>query len=406
MNSAEDIATAVSAVRCPALPSFQLCSLLEPRLMTCGYAQIAYEENFDVVVVGGGPGGAIAAKRCAENGLSTLLVERKSLPRDKVCTGMIMGDWAHSIIRRDFGEIPETVLAEPKYLSGHQFHVSGEEPRILRALTPLTWRKDLDAWLISLAEGAGVSIRQGSRVTSVRAEQGFSIITAQRGRILEELRARYVVGADGSSSIVRRSLFPKLKVRYSVPIRECYQGELELDKKVIHWFFPKGKPRPRFNVNHKDGVFLIEGSGIRELRREIAETLAHYGFCPESKPEWKDACAIALLHEPLTSRGFSPAQGNILLIGDAAGLILPITYEGIGSALKSGILAADSIVRSAGTGKDAATSYLADIEPIIHTIRRLCEVQDELGKGSCAGSLAESLLDAYRETLVIQSRQE
>lgn len=62
-------------------------------------------EIFDAIVVGGGPGGAVAAKRCAEKGLTTLLVEKKKLPRDKVCTGMVMGDWAHEIIRSEFGEI-------------------------------------------------------------------------------------------------------------------------------------------------------------------------------------------------------------------------------------------------------------------------------------------------------------
>ena len=138
------------------------------------------------------------------------------------------------------------------------------------------------------------------------------------------------------------------------------------------------------------------------------QTLASYGFGPQSKPEWKDACAIALLHEQLMSRKFVPAQGNILLIGDAAGLILPITFEGIGSALKSGILAAESIVRSAKTGKPSAAFYLEAIEPILDTIRRLCIVQDELGTGchTSSGAVTKSLLAAYRETLIIQSEQD
>ena len=365
-------------------------------------------QTFDVIVVGAGPGGSMVAKRCAESGLNTLLIERKRLPRDKVCTGMVMGNWAHSIIRQEYGQIPETVLVDPPYLSGHRIHLAGAEPQTLEWHTPLAWRKDLDFWMVQRAKEAGVIVRDGLRVVRVVSEDGACYVIGRKDGSTEAFPARFVVGADGGTSVVRRSIFPELKVRYSVPIRECYRGSLDLEKNAIHWFFPKGRPRPRFNVNHKNDVFLIEGSGIKELRPEINKTLGVYGFHPDSIPEWKDACAIALLHEELMSRKLVPAQGNILLIGDAAGLILPVTFEGIGSALKSGILAAESIVRSAKTGKPSAAFYLEAIEPILDTIRRLCIVQDELVTGChpSSGALAKSLLAAYRETLIIQSQQD
>jgi flavin-dependent dehydrogenase len=63
-------------------------------------------KKWDVVVVGTGPGGAVAAKRCVEMGFSTLLLEKRPLPRDKVCSGMIMGPWAFEIIASQFGAIP------------------------------------------------------------------------------------------------------------------------------------------------------------------------------------------------------------------------------------------------------------------------------------------------------------
>ncbi|MBI5250002.1 MAG: FAD-dependent monooxygenase [Desulfomonile tiedjei] len=360
-------------------------------------------QTFDVIVVGGGPGGAVAAKRCAEAGLMTVLIEKKKLPRDKVCTGMVMGDWAHDIIRLEFGEIPEAVLVDPPCLTGHRLHVAGAETQTLEWPTPFTWRRNLDFWMLLRAKEAGVAIREDSRVVSVTPEQGLTRVTTQHHGLTEELRARFVIGADGSTSVVRKSLF-RLKVRYSSPIRECYRGKLDLQRNVIHWFFPKGRPRPRFNVNHKDDVFLIEGSGIKELRREINETLMQYGFDPRSKPEWKDGCAIAMLHEQLLSKAFVPAQGNNLLVGDAAGLIFPITFEGIGSALKSGVAAADAVSKSVETGKHAAAFYLEALELILEKIRHLCSVQNELGDSSMGDPhrLAASMLSAYRETLIIQ----
>lgn len=367
---------------------------------------MGFSLSFDVIVAGGGPGGSMAAKRCAERGLHTLLIEKKRLPRDKVCTGMVMGEWAHGLIRREFGEIPDVVLVDPPILAGHCFHVPRAEPRVLEWHTPLSWRKDLDYWLIQRAQEAGVLVEQGATVVRVMSENGVCRVRWRHRGVDEDLAARFVIGADGAASAVRRSMFPGLKIRYSAPIREWYPGSLDIQRDLVHWFFPRARARPRFNVNHKNDGFLIEGRALRVLRPEIEQTLARYGFDRRAKPGWKDACAIASLHEDLLSGEFSPADGNILLVGDAAGLLLPITFEGIGSALKSGLVAAESVVESASTGRPAASSYLEGIEPIRETIRLLSRVQSELDAASHRNpqGLVSSLLEAYRETLVLQER--
>ncbi len=361
-------------------------------------------QTFDVMVVGSGPGGSAAAKRCAERGLSTLMIEKKRLPRDKVCTGMVMGDWAHDLIREEFGEIPETVLVDPPRLSGHRLHLAGAEPQTLEWDTPLAWRKDLDFWMAKRAEEAGVTLRDGSKFVHAGWEQGQYKVAILRDGVTEEYRTRYLIGADGAISRVRRSIFPVLAVRYEASARKHYRGELSLEKDFIHWFFPKGLPTPRFNVNHKDDMFLVEGRAIRHLRSEIDETLEPYGFRTRSEPERKDSGALALMYEDLLTGSFAPARGNTLLVGDAACLMLPITYEGIGTALKSGIAAAESIAKSAKTGLKAATSYLDSLEPIVEAIRRLRSLQNDLGRlrHESPGTRAKSLVAAYRETLTVQ----
>ncbi|MFC2019578.1 FAD-dependent oxidoreductase, partial [Chloroflexota bacterium] len=65
---------------------------------------------WDVIVVGAGPAGSAAAKRCAEHGLNTLVLEKRRPPRDKVCSGMIMGPLAHTLINQEFGHLPREVL--------------------------------------------------------------------------------------------------------------------------------------------------------------------------------------------------------------------------------------------------------------------------------------------------------
>jgi flavin-dependent dehydrogenase len=358
---------------------------------------------YDVIVVGGGPGGSVAAKRCVRNGFKTLLVERKQLPRDKVCSGMVMGPWANDIIQQEFGPIPQDVLIDPRYLSGHIFYVPGVPPQVLSCETPLAWRKDLDFWMIQKAQREGVEIWDAAKVIRVNQKDSDCIVILKRGENQQELRTRFVIGADGASSVVRKCLFPKLKIRYSVPIRECYEGSLDLAKVYFHWFFPKSRPRPRFNLNHKGDVFLIEGSGIEELRGEINQILGDYGFDPDTKPLWKDGCLIPRLHEALISGDFFPAQGNILLIGDAAGLLFPITFEGIGSALKSGIIAADAIHKAAKQGKTAAKVYLEGLLPIQNAIKGLIFHSERLMQNADKGPevISMALKKAYGATLKI-----
>ncbi len=272
--------------------------------------------------------------------------------------------------------------------------------------TPLAWRKDLDAWLMQKAKAAGAEIRERARVTQVEPH-GQTIRLMINGPDGDEtLPARWVIGADGANSAIRKSLFPEMKVAYVTPVRECYAGSLTLDKNYLHWFFPRGLPRPRFNVNHKGDFFLIEGSGIRELREDINRILAAYGWDPSQPPVWRDGCLIPKIHQQIMDGSFHPARGNILLVGDAAGLIFPITFEGIGSALKSGLLAAEAILQASRSGGVAAESYLDELQPVLTVIAALLSCQEDLtGSASSApsepGGMARRLKKAYQKTLQI-----
>ena len=165
-------------------------------------------EKWDVVVAGAGPGGAAASKRCAEAGFRTLVLEKRALPRDKVCSGMIMGPWAQQIIRDHFGVIPREVLVPPRVLKGHRFHVPGARPEDLAWETPLAWRKDLDAWLIQRRSGRGRS--PGSGEVDPDTIDGPPVRIRIADRYGEKtLEAGWLIGADGANSAVRKSLFRK-----------------------------------------------------------------------------------------------------------------------------------------------------------------------------------------------------
>ncbi len=313
---------------------------------------------------------------------------------------MIMGPWANRIIHDEFGDIPKRVLVDPYFLSGHKIHVPGTPSRVIAWRTPIAWRRDLDFWMTQKVADSGVDVLDRTRVIRVGHGGDTCIVVIKGAGKQHEIRSRFVIAADGGASVVRKSLFPNLKVRYSAPMRECYSGSVDIQRDYIHWFFPKARPRPRFDLFHKGAFFLIEGSGIRVLRREIREVLAAHGVNPAEKPLWRDGCLMPLLHDELISGDFLPAKGNVLLAGDAAGLVFPITFEGIGSALKSGVSAAESVAEAAVTGKNAATVYLEKLKPLIEIVKGFLNLQVGLESAAAKGAaaLADALKTAYEET--------
>ena len=143
---------------------------------------------------------------------------------------------------------------------------------------------------------------------------------------------------------------------------------------------------------------------MKVLREDINAILSGHGFDPDSKPIWKDACMEPLLHDALVSGSFVPAKGNVLLVGDAAGLIFPITFEGIGSALKSGLMAAEAILEVENHGGESAGIYIEKLKPVIRTIGTLVEVNKKVETEASEDKekILDALVFAYGETLRIQ----
>ena len=360
----------------------------------------------DVIVVGAGPAGTAAAKKCTELGLSTLILEKRSLPRNKVCDGWVMGSVAQTLIRQEFGEIPEAVLSQPPALSGVIFHVSGIGSQKLDYNMPQAWRRDLDYWMNQEAQAKGVEIWQGTRVTGLRQEgQGF-LVEIEKNREKQNLEARFVVGGDGVTSIVRSFLFPELKVRYGQWYQQCYQGKLDLDKNYTHLFYPDEHTSSGFGVHHKGDLIVIDGGGRADQAKQSIELAKkflaeNYRLDITQKPVWRGGCLEPVLYRQLTSGTFLPAKGNILLVGDAAGLYMPITGEGMSLGIKSGLLAADAILRARESGEQADRIYLEEFQGFLSLFEEIYPWFDRIAEETRSGrhSLPEVLRDAYASTM-------
>jgi menaquinone-9 beta-reductase len=330
----------------------------------------------DVVVVGAGPGGAAAAKRCAERGLSTLILEKKRLPREKCCSGLVLGKLAHRLAAQEFGPLPEEVVLA--HMKGLLLWMPGVGERRLPSDTPITWRKNLDHWMVRGAQAAGAELWEDAMVKCIATDGGISTLTVRKDGAECTVEARYVIGADGAYSTVRKTMFPDTEFGTSAAYREWYPGSPGLEDDWAYVVFPRGEYRPNVWICPKDDGFTLEGAGVKPLKDEIRGLLTTAGWTP-SEPSWRDGCVSrALLFEHLATGRFTPARGNTLLVGDAAGLQFPISGEGIGTALQSGLLAAEAVAAAAGStggasggtagGGDAAARYLEALAPLQATL--------------------------------------
>ncbi|RZU51671.1 geranylgeranyl reductase family protein [Krasilnikovia cinnamomea] len=302
--------------------------------------------EWDVAVVGAGPGGLAAACAAASAGARTVVLERAAHPRYKTCGGGLIGTSLGIATERIAVPARDTVAAITFAVDGRRAFTrrGGDTP-----LLTMVRRDDFDLAWHDAAVAAGAKVRANCQARSITQDRRAASVGLADG---STVTARVVIGADGSAGITSRHVgvtFDQQDLGLEVEVvpdpsqRAAWRGRVLLDWGPVPgsygWVFPKDD---ELTV----GVIMAKGRG-GETKEYLARFLARLGLA--DRPVRRDSGHLTRCR----SAGAPLRRGRVLVVGDAAGLLEPWTREGISYALRSGMWA----------GQAAATACSRAAEP-------------------------------------------
>jgi len=310
--------------------------------------------RYDVIVSGAGPAGTTAARECAARGLSVLLLDKAEFPRDKPCGGGVTIR-AAALLPFDITPVVERVISGVTFSQSDRHR---SERRSSNTVTYLTQRSRLDAFLAERAVEAGVTFRQREAVREVQ-RYPTHVAVRTNGHTYE---GNTLVAADGANGQTAKlagiSVRPSHGIgmegnvtpRDGVPSRwtETIGFEFGGLPGGYGWLFPKGD---HLNIGLGGWRYISP-----TLRPRLDRMVRTFGFDPA------DLWGVRGFHLPLRPEGAPLADGNVLLVGDAAGLIDPFTGEGIHAALWSGRAAAARLEAYLDGRAPNLDGYRSDVE--------------------------------------------
>jgi menaquinone-9 beta-reductase len=354
--------------------------------------QAVQKYDCDVLITGGGPGGSALAYSLAQKGIKTIVLEAQQFPRDKIC-----GDGVSPIALAELHQLGITGLeafARASEISKVGLFIKEEKAFIGLSKAPnlpfharIIPRLQLDNWIYEAAKKQGAVYLENTRLVNYCITGNLVTAEVKQGSHSRQIRSKVIVGADGSNSTVARILNnAKPSENFQLlGLRAYYENVNGPSDRVdifftgdnfpgIYWMFPVGEHEANIGLAMVAGTMPKNETHVKTLltnhvrqNKSIAERIGK-GTLKGKISGW-----------PLTFYNpGSPISGNrLLLIGDAAGLINPLSGDGIQYALLSARWASECLAGCVAKNDFSATA--------LHAYRE--KVDKELGYDFALSSL-------------------
>ena len=347
--------------------------------------------RYDVAVVGAGPSGSWTATLLARRGVRVALID-PSHPREKPCGGGVTSR-ALAIVRDAVTLTTDAVLVDSARFVDSTAGTDAivQLPTESAALL-VSSRSLFDGLLYEAAQTAGADVIRARVVDARRHDHGFELITADRTRIATS----FLVGADGANSLIRRRMATAFRRRQlSIATGFFAHGvtsseivvEMTTDPAGYIWSFPRSDHLAIGICAQADAPITAEA-----LRCAARQWIARTGVGDGARLEPYSWPIPSLLAADLDSLQLSGRRW--LTVGDAAGLVDPITREGIFFALQSAVIAADVI---ASTAADPARAFSEEIRhEILPELKRAARYKAGFFRPGFARLLIKALQSSSR----------
>ena len=323
------------------------------------------DTDYDILIVGAGPGGCATAISLEGTGLSVCLIDKATFPRDKICGDALSPDVLNQLANLE-GNLKDRFIERyaPRKVDVTGVRIVSANGKMAE-LSIQKGREKIKGWVAKRIDFDNFMYEEASRLThvTVMTDTRVDDIEIQPDKVViqageERISGSLVIGADGAHSVVSKQLtnFRMDRDHYCGAVRAYYENvhgfhsdgmiELHFYKSLLpgyFWIFPL--PDNRANV----GLGMLSSFISKRKVNLKAEMLRVIETEPGLRDRFRDAVLEDKIHGfglPLGSKKRSLSGERFMLIGDAASLIDPITGEGVGNAIRSGRYAAAQAVRS------------------------------------------------------------